>query len=41
MSLNKPQSIQTHEFKNAKWDEITANGRFSEKDAPTLELLNP
>ena len=25
MSLNKPLSIQTHEFKSAKWDEITAS----------------
>ena len=39
MALTKPQSIESHEFKNAKWGEITANGKFSEKDTPALELL--
>lgn len=37
--LRKPASIETDEFKSAKWDELTEGRRFQTSDVPTLSLL--
>ncbi|MEG0025600.1 MAG: hypothetical protein RR719_09690 [Akkermansia sp.] len=39
MSLEKPTSITSSEFKSAKWDELTEGRDFSQSDAPSLALL--
>ncbi len=39
MTLQKPTSIAAHDFKSAKWDEITAGRSFKSSDIPTIELL--
>ncbi len=39
MTLKKPESIESNDFKSAKWDEITKGRSFKESDIPTLELL--
>lgn len=37
--LKKPQSIEQDAFRSQKWDELTREHEFSQKDIPTLTLL--
>lgn len=39
MTLKKPATVESDDFKSRKWDEITADRSFRESDVPTIELL--
>ena len=39
MQAKKPKSIETDDFKSAKWDEITKGRKFKDEDVPVLSLL--
>lgn len=39
MTLQKPKSVSSSEFKSAKWDEITEGRNFTNADIPVIALL--